>query len=926
MARQLPPARSMRRAPRRSRLRVARRLRSWVCPRVRLWARTRVRRRPWPRANPWLHPATLGALVLCAAIGFGLWAAANRPRAAPDAPGRVAGLAFAPFQRGQSPENGTYPTEAQIRADLERVAALTGRIRTYTVQGVLGRIPALAEGLGLRVTLGAWLSGKPGADAEELRHLVALARAAPEVDGGPVVDRVLVGNEAVLRGDLTPARLAAHLREVKRRVRVPVSTAEPWHVWLDHPELAQAADYITVHLLPYWEKLPVEDALRFVLEKYDAVAAAYPGKPVVIGEVGWPSAGVDVGAARASRVNQARFLRAFFAAAEARGLDYYVMEAFDQPWKTSFEGRAAGHWGMMDLDRRPKWPLAGPVQEVPDWLAWAVPSTAAAALLALLLLSRRPDLRPVGKLLLAGLAQALCATFVLVPLAMAGQYLSPAAAAVWAVLAAGQALLLLLLLADAFELVETLWGRTWRRRARFVPAPEGAPAPMVSVHLPVCNEPPAMVRETLRALARLDYPAFEVLVVANNTADPALWEPLAEECARLGPRFRFFHLGAWPGFKAGALNFARRETAPDAEIVAVLDSDYAVDRDWLRGTVPQFADPRVGFVQSPQDYRDGGASPFKRMMFWEYAGFFRLGMVTRNERDAIIQHGTMVLVRRSALDAVGGWAEWTITEDAELGLRLFRAGWQAVYSEQSFGRGVMPDSFAAYRKQRARWAYGAVQILRGHGAALFNPFDRTLTAGQRWHFVTGWLPWLGDALGLLFLLVGLVWSAGLILAPMRFEFPVVLFMLPSVGLFAFKLARGAALYAARVPCGRAERLGAAVAGLALSHGVARAVWKGLLVRRAPFLRTPKMRDVPPLSRGLAAAREELALLLLAWAALAGVGLAHRFATWEATLWCLVLFAQSLPYAASVAVSAVSALPASARRRAARHPAHAGAGD
>jgi hypothetical protein len=329
--------------------------------------------------------------------------------------------------------------------------------------------------------------------------------------------------------------------------------------------------------------------------------------------------------------------------------------------------------------------------------------------------------------------------------------------------------------------------------------------------------------------------------------------------------------------------------------------------------VPQFDNPRVGLVQSPQDYRDNDGSFFKRLMFWEYAGFFKLGMVTRNERNAIIQHGTMGLIRRAAIErSHEEWAEWTITEDAELGLRLFREGWEAVYSPRSFGRGVMPDDFAAFRKQRFRWAYGAMQILRGHASAVFNPFNRELTLGQKWHFVTGWMPWIGDALGLAFLVMGLVWSVGLIVAPMRYEFPIVLFMLPSIGLFLFKIAQIFALYGARVPCGFMDRLGAAVAGLALSHTIGKAVWKGLFIRSAPFLRTPKMEDAPALVQGLVMAREELGLLVLTWAAMIGVGLAHHLATAEAMLWCAVLFTQSLPYLAAVTVAVVAAFPARVR--------------
>jgi hypothetical protein len=325
--------------------------------------------------------------------------------------------------------------------------------------------------------------------------------------------------------------------------------------------------------------------------------------------------------------------------------------------------------------------------------------------------------------------------------------------------------------------------------------------------------------------------------------------------------------------------------------------------------VPQFAAANVGFVQSPQDYRDAGDGRFKRLMFWEYAGFFQLGMVTRNERNAIIQHGTMTLIRAAALRGAGGWAEWCICEDAELGLRLFRAGWRSVYAPRSFGRGVMPDDFAAYRRQRARWAYGAMQIVRRHAGALFRPWRSDLTPGQRWHFVTGWLPWVGDALGLVFLVMGLGWSLGLIVAPTRFEFPIALFMLPSVLLFAFRLAQIVLLYDSRVPCGLADRMGAAVAGLALSPTIAIAVWQGLLTRRRPFCPTPKLVRAPALVQGLFMARRELWLLLLTWTAMAGVVAAHRLATVEARLWCLVLLTQSLPYLAAVAVSLLATLPA-----------------
>jgi exo-beta-1,3-glucanase (GH17 family)/cellulose synthase/poly-beta-1,6-N-acetylglucosamine synthase-like glycosyltransferase len=854
------------------------------------------------RRKTFLHPTTLLALLFCAGIAGLAWWSGNRPAAIPPYSGKIGGLAFSPFRQGQSPETGVFPSTAEVRSDLAIAARMTRQIRTYTVAGVQGEIPRLARGLGLSVTLGAWLDPHLDANAAEIGRLIAVANANPNVEA------VMVGNETILRGDLSPSELIGYIDQVKKAVRVPVSTAEPWHVWLHHPELAAAVDFITIHLLPYWEGLPIADALQFTMQKLQEVEAAFPGKRVVIGEIGWPSNGVTIGAAVASRINQADFLRRFFRIAARQHLDYFVMEAFDQPWKTSFEGRAAGYWGMDTLGRRPKWPLVGPVWEHPDWPRWAAGAVAGGLLLAWLLLWRRPDLRLGGKVLVAGLSELLAASLAAAILAMAGKYLSGPAAAVWCTLIAGQVLLLLLVLADGFAIAETLFVRGFSRRYVPRPMPAGTRLPKVSIHVPICSEPPQMVRQTLDALALLDYPDFEVLVVDNNTTDPALWEPVAEHCARLGPRFRFFHLGRWPGFKAGALNFALGETAADAEIIGVLDSDYVVSHDWLKAMVPAFADPRVGFTQSPQDYRDNDGSLFKRLMFWEYAGFFRLGMVTRNERNAIIQHGTMTLIRRAAISASGGWAEWCITEDSELGLRLMRQGWQAVYAEESFGRGVMPDDFAAYRKQRFRWAYGAMRISRAHWRSLFSPFDRRLSLGQRWHFITGWLPWLGDGLGLVFLLMGLAWSVGLIVAPMRIEFPIVLFMLPSLGLFVFKVAELLVLYRSRVPCGLRDRLGAAVAGLALSHTIGKAVLKGLVTRRVPFLRTPKMKNAPVLVQGLCMAREEVLLLVLTWAAMIGVGAVHDLATWEVKLWCLILFTQSLPYLAAVSVALLAAMP------------------
>jgi cellulose synthase/poly-beta-1,6-N-acetylglucosamine synthase-like glycosyltransferase len=438
--------------------------------------------------------------------------------------------------------------------------------------------------------------------------------------------------------------------------------------------------------------------------------------------------------------------------------------------------------------------------------------------------------------------------------------------------------------------------------------------PKVSVHVPAYNEPPDMLIETLDALARLDYPDFEVLVIDNNTTDEAVWRPVEAHCRTLGARFRFFHVAPLAGFKAGALNFALRQTAPDAEVVAVIDADYVVRPEWLRDLVPAFANERTGVVQAPQDYRDAGENAFKAMCHAEYRGFFHIGMITRNERNAIIQHGTMTLVRRTLLERIG-WAEWCITEDAELGLRILEQGYEATYIPVSYGRGVMPDSFLDFKKQRSRWAFGAMQILRRHFDWLVRGDGGRLTTGQRYHFLAGWLPWLADGVNLVFTCAALAWSLVMVAIPRHVEAPLMIFSVLPLSLFVFKLVKLLHLYRTRVRATLIQTLAATIAGLSLSHTIGAAMLSGLARKDRPFFRTPKKARKHALGEALAAAREEAFLMTGLWFAAFAVSqipnldgdLPGLVGGPDLSVWVAVLLIQSLPYAATVVVSLVSAL-------------------
>ena len=419
-----------------------------------------------------------------------------------------------------------------------------------------------------------------------------------------------------------------------------------------------------------------------------------------------------------------------------------------------------------------------------------------------------------------------------------------------------------------------------------------------------------MVIQTIELLAAVDYPNLEVIVIDNNTKDPAVWRPVQDYCAQLGERFKFFHFDVMKGFKAGALNYVLSQTAPDAEVIGVIDSDYMVRPDWLKGVVAYFDDAKIAYVQCPQDHRDWTGDRFKEMLNWEYAGFFDIGMCLRNEYDAIIQHGTMTLVRRTCMEEMNGWATWCITEDTELGLRLMEKGYGAMYSRERFGHGLTPDHFAGYKKQRFRWAYGAMQIMKAHAGKVFSNKTR-LTFWQKYHFVAGWLPWFADALNLIFTWAGLAWVLAVLVPPLFGIKPVGLppaeFIIPTIGIFIFKLVYSFGLYADRVKCTFRQSLGASLAGLALTYTVGRAVIYGLATSRLPFMRTPKMDERATLGMALGMARAEAVLTVLLWLAAVVLWSSVGVIDPEGRLWSIFMVVQSLPYAAAVLVSVVNAL-------------------
>lgn len=843
-------------------------------------------------------------LAIFGVLTFGLWAKVLNKQTNPEdwPTDRISGFSVQPFRANQDATKDEWPTEAEIDEDLALLGKRAYNIRTYSTRGTLAAVPRLALKHKLQVISGAYLYPSDAARTEE--EISGVIKAA---NANTNVIRVIVGNESILNTEYSVEELIPILDRVRQATRKSVSTAEPWHIWLKYPELADHVDYLAVHLLPYWEGLHVEDAVDYVVDKMERLQKQFPDKRIVITEVGWPSDGRTREGAEASNANQALFLRTFIHRAKQKGYTYYLMEAFDQPWKErTAEGGAGAYWGVYDANREPKFAFVDQIEKYPTWDVLAAISVVIAAVLLGVFYLYSHTLKTRGRTFLAFVVYGTAIVTVYIIYDYSRSYLSVPTILIGALLVLGMLGVIAVILAEAHEWAEAHWVTSHRRV--LTPNRTTQYWPKVSLHVPAYNEPPDMLIETLDALAALDYPDYEVLVIDNNTKDENVWRPVEAHCLKLGAKFKFFHVAPLAGFKAGALNFALRHTDTAAEVVAVIDSDYIVETTWLKDLVPAFADEKIAIVQAPQDYRDGGDNAFKAMCHAEYRGFFHIGMITRNERNAIIQHGTMTMVRRSVLEKMQGWAEWCITEDAELGLRIFQAGYEATYLPTSYGRGVMPDTFVDFKKQRFRWAYGAMQILRQHGRSLLSA-NRGLSSGQRYHFIAGWLPWIADGFNFLFTLGALGWSLAMWLFPTKVEPPLLTFSILPLMLFAFKLAKLLHLYVTRVGANLRQTFAAAVAGLALSHTIGLATLKGLVTRNEPFFRTPKQAQPHAFATAFAAARTETVLMLGLWmSAFAVTQVPEELMGPDRAMWIIMLLIQSLPYFAAMLISLASAFP------------------
>ena len=494
-----------------------------------------------------MKPSNISILLIITALTIGVWALANRPIMEPLWPDVIQGFSFSPMQAHHDPAINQYPTIEEIDADLALLAGKTHAVRSYSVESTFSQIPELAQNYDLNVALGAWIDKNEEKNTLQVEQLIKIA----DKNRRNVV-RVMVGNEVILRNDLSVEQLSKHLDHARAELGMPVSTAEPWHIWEKNPELVNHVDYLAVHMLPYWEGIPLESAIGHIENRLQYLKTLYPGKAIVIAEVGWPSHGRTVKQAIASKANQAIFLRRFLQKAEQEDYIYYIMEAFDQTWKQELEGAVGAYWGVYDVQRKAKFEFSRPIIEIPQWETLAGISTLMAIIIFALLSIDAKTLTHNGRIFLGLIAFILATMVVWIIHNYVDQYMDLSTILVGIVLIFSMFGAAIVLLIEAHEWAETLWVKERRREIAYIKI-DCNDLPMVSIHVAAYNEPPDMMIKTLNALSKLNYKNYEVIVIDNNTKDENIWKPVQAHCQLSGDKFKFFHKEPLSGFKEGAL-------------------------------------------------------------------------------------------------------------------------------------------------------------------------------------------------------------------------------------------------------------------------------------------------------------------------------------------------------------------------------------
>lgn len=260
---------------------------------------------------------------------------------------KIHGLSFSPYTEGQGP--GTVISEAQIRERLAVIEPYVRWIRTFSCTDGHELIPAIAREHGLHTLVGVWLDDDRERNELELGNAIRVAQEGH-------VDVLGVGNEVLLRGDLSEDELLDYIQRAKAAVpNVDVGYVDAYFEFAAHPRIAEACDVLLANCYPFWEDCPAEHALLYMKEMYRTALAAANGKRVIVSETGWPNTGSAEGGAVPSYENAIKYFVDTYQWAEADDIEVFFFSSFDESWKVGAEGDVGACWGLWDSSGKPKY-------------------------------------------------------------------------------------------------------------------------------------------------------------------------------------------------------------------------------------------------------------------------------------------------------------------------------------------------------------------------------------------------------------------------------------------------------------------------------------------------------------------------------------------------------------------------------------------
>ena len=253
----------------------------------------------------------------------------------------IHGISFSVYLDHQVP--GSQISAEQISERMEVVKPYVKWVRSFSCTDGNEHIPRVAHENGIKTLVGAWLGTDEEKNEREVENVIKVAR-----DGHANI--VAVGNEVLLRGDLSEDQIIDFIARVKREIPegIPVGYVDAYYEFALHPRISDACDVILANCYPFWEGYPLEHSLAYLKSMYYTALNAGKGKKVIVSETGWPNLGSPEGEAVPSYENALRYFINTYTWAEQDDIEVFYFSSFDEMWKVEAEGDVGAYWGLWD--------------------------------------------------------------------------------------------------------------------------------------------------------------------------------------------------------------------------------------------------------------------------------------------------------------------------------------------------------------------------------------------------------------------------------------------------------------------------------------------------------------------------------------------------------------------------------------------------